>query len=91
MKWLALGVLAVSLAGCGMPAGPAPGSGPAYNPYYAQPMSRPSQCSAAGNATCSGCSISCPAGKQASCREGEVHQAEGFSPYCWTKSKCECD
>jgi hypothetical protein len=85
LRFLVLAVLASPLAACGIPPGAPPMAG--YNPY----MGHPSQCSAAGNPTCSGCSISCPAGKQASCREGEVHQASGFSPYCWTQSKCECD
>ena len=54
------------------------------------PHGRPTSCSAAGNDVCSGCSISCPAGQQASCTDGEVHRTEGFSPVCWTRAKCEC-
>ena len=52
----------------------------------------PSSCSAASDSenVCAGCSVSCPAGKQASCKEGEVHKTDGFSPVCWTKSSCEC-
>jgi len=89
MKWLQIALLTLPLVACGMPPGPTPSG--AYNPYFAPAMGAPSHCSAAGNPTCSGCSISCPAGKQASCREGEVHAPEGFTPYCWTQSKCECD
>lgn len=52
----------------------------------------PSSCSAPSDSdnVCAGCSVSCPAGKQASCKEGEVHKTDGFSPVCWTKSACEC-
>jgi hypothetical protein len=52
----------------------------------------PSHCSAAADSdnVCAGCSVSCPSGQQASCTEGEVHKTDGFSPVCWTKSKCEC-
>jgi len=52
----------------------------------------PSRCSAAADAdnVCAGCSVSCPSGQQAACTEGEVHKTDGFSPVCWTKSKCEC-
>lgn len=48
----------------------------------------PPACAARGNDVCAGCSITCAAGQQAVCREGEVHQ--GISPTCWTKAVCEC-
>jgi len=54
------------------------------------PMGLPTSCRAAGNDVCAGCSISCPPGKLATCTEGEVHQGSGFPPYCWAKSRCEC-
>jgi hypothetical protein len=74
--------------GTGMPpTGSSPASPPAL---IVVPQGRPTSCSAAGNDVCSGCSISCPAGQQASCAEGEVHRTEGFSPVCWTRAKCEC-
>jgi len=74
--------------GSGMPgAGAYPGYSP---PVVVMPQGRPTSCSAAGNDVCSGCSVSCPAGQQASCTDGEVHRTEGFSPVCWTRSKCEC-
>ena len=52
----------------------------------------PAHCSAAADSdnVCAGCSVTCASGQQASCTEGEVHKTDGFSPVCWTKSKCEC-
>ncbi len=63
---------------------------PTYSPPATIILGRPSSCSAKGNPTCSGCSVSCPAGKQAVCTEGEVHKTSGFEPVCWTRAKCEC-
>lgn len=45
-------------------------------------------CSAKGNQACEGCSVTCPAGKQAMCTEGEL--TSGNPPMCWTRTKCEC-
>jgi len=75
-----------------------PGSGNGAPGYYpvapSQPtvvhIGPPSSCSAMGDDVCSGCSVSCPAGQQAACTEGEVHRTSGFSPVCWTRAKCEC-
>ena len=78
----------VALPGANAPmAPPYPASPP---PIVVMPQGRPTSCAAAGNDVCSGCSITCPAGQQASCTDGEVHRTEGFSPVCWTRAKCEC-
>ncbi len=45
-------------------------------------------CSAPANAACGGCSVQCPPGRQALCKEGEDHGVT--SPLCWTKATCEC-
>ncbi len=52
------------------------------------PIGAGTSCSAPANAACGGCSVACPPGKQAVCREGEDHGVT--SPLCWTKAKCEC-
>jgi hypothetical protein len=66
---------------------PGGGAPPGYYPPapVVVPIGPPSACSARGNDVCSGCSVSCPSGQQASCREGEVHGST-----CWTKSTCQC-
>lgn len=66
------------------------GGYPASPPAVVAPLGPPPTCSAPGNDACSGCSVTCAAGQQASCREGEVHRTSGFSPVCWTKATCEC-
>jgi hypothetical protein len=38
--------------------------------------------------SCSGCSVSCPADKQASCKQGQ--EWPGGSPTCMREAKCEC-
>ena len=45
-------------------------------------------CSAPANAACGGCTVVCPPGQQALCKEGEDHGVT--SPLCWTKASCEC-
>ena len=61
------------------------GTYPVTAPVMVLPVGPPTRCSANGGDVCSGCSTSCPAGQQASCREGEVHGTT-----CWTKAVCEC-
>jgi hypothetical protein len=52
------------------------------------PVGPTTSCKAQGNQACEGCSVTCPAGKQAMCTEGEL--TSGNPPMCWTKTKCEC-
>lgn len=52
------------------------------------PSGAGTSCSASANAACGGCSVACPPGQQALCKEGEDHGVT--SPLCWTKAKCEC-
>jgi len=58
-------------------------------PGFLMPSGHGSSCSAPANAACGGCTVTCPAGKAAVCREGEDHGVT--SPLCWTKAKCECN
>jgi hypothetical protein len=51
---------------------------------------RSTSCSAKENGACTGCSVSCPAGRQASCSEGESRQPPNIAAVCWTQAKCEC-
>lgn len=51
------------------------------------PSGRETSCSVPSNEVCAGCQVTCPAGKQASCMEGEIHA----DTVCWTNSKCECN
>lgn len=50
----------------------------------------PSSCTAQGNAACSGCSVSCPPGKQATCTDAEMRGSPDLSPVCWTRASCTC-
>jgi hypothetical protein len=74
------GRLECARAGAGAPGAP-------FQPAF-QPQGHPTTCSAPANAACGGCSVQCPPGKQALCKEGEDHGVT--SPLCWTKAKCEC-
>jgi hypothetical protein len=56
---------------------------------FFQPGIQSTSCTAPANAACGGCSVACPPGKQAVCKEGEDHGVT--SPLCWTKAKCECN
>jgi hypothetical protein len=70
------------------PAPPPPTATPAQPPTVIVVPSGPTtSCSAKGNVACKGCSVTCPAGKQATCTEGEVTTG---TPMCWTQTKCEC-
>jgi hypothetical protein len=81
----------VERRGVAQPGTPMTGTYPvAPPPILVMPQGRPTSCTANGNDVCSGCSVTCPAGQQASCSDGEVHRTEGFSPVCWTRAKCEC-
>lgn len=94
MKFVLASLLALLLTSCGTLPPPGAGPGPGYAGQYPPPGAypvQPASCHARGNDVCAGCSVSCAAGKQASCTEGEVHQTSGFSPVCWTQSKCECN
>jgi hypothetical protein len=68
----------------GAPGTIAPGGPPPVIVVPAQTTS----CSAKGNQACEACSVTCPAGKQAMCTEGEL--TSGNPPMCWTRTKCEC-
>jgi hypothetical protein len=59
------------------------------SPGILMPAGAGTSCSAPANAACGGCSVACPPGKQAVCKEGEDHGVT--SPLCWTKAKCECN
>lgn len=48
----------------------------------------PTSCRVGPTANCSGCSISCPGGKQASCKPGTDNAFGGAS--CTFQSRCEC-
>jgi hypothetical protein len=64
-----------------------PGMLPGYAPSpYPPGVAAPPSCRAQGNEVCSGCSVSCQPGQQASCREGEVRGTT-----CWTRSQCLCE
>src|ERR1700722_2199750 len=86
MKLPLASVCALVLSGC--VASPQPysgaGDGRGSPAGQGQPPGQRTSCSASFNSTCSGCSVSCPVGKQASCTEGEVRQTDGSSPVCWT-------
>ena len=46
-------------------------------------------CTAPATEDCGGCSVACPAGKQASCKQGARFSAD--TPGCWDKARCACD
>ena len=46
-------------------------------------------CTAPATQECGGCSVACPAGKQASCKQGARFSAD--TPGCWDKASCTCD
>lgn len=52
---------------------------------------RGTSCSAPQNYQCAGCSVSCPAGLQASCKQGErgIFTSDSDS-ICPTRARCEC-
>lgn len=63
------------------------GARPQQPPSFV-PQGQPTTCSAPATKGCRSCSVSCPAGKQASCSAGQ--DTSGTNPMCWTEPKCEC-
>ena len=60
---------------------------PAYAPAPAMVTARPTQCSVGPTQACSGCSISCSAGTQATCKQGTDY---GGGNDCAFQSSCTC-
>jgi Mannan-binding protein len=55
----------------------------------AMPSGAGTACTAPATEDCGGCAVTCPPGKQASCKQGERFSAD--TPGCWNKARCACD
>lgn len=55
----------------------------------AMPSGAGTACTAPATQDCGGCAVTCPPGKQASCKQGERFSAD--TPGCWNKARCACD